>query len=214
MPKRDGSLRFCIDYRKLNAITKKDVYPLPRIDDILDILGKSRYFITLDLASGYWQIAMDPANHEKSAFVTHHGLFEFNRIPFGLCNAPATFQRLMQKVLACLEWHCCFIYLDDILVASETFEEHLQHLKLVFDHFREACLMLKQKKCFFVQLEVHYLGHVISAECIKPDHTKTEKVKQFPMPTDVTQVCQFLGLASYYRQFVPNFLSIAAPLYA
>ena len=147
VPKRDGSLCFCVDYRKLNAVTKKDVYPLPRIDDILDTLGKSRYFTTLDLASGYWQIEMDPASQEKSAFVTHHGLFEFRRMPFGLCNAPATFQRLMQTVLAGLEWHCCFIYLDDILVASQTFEEHMEHLRLIFDRFRKAGLTEKVFLC-------------------------------------------------------------------
>ena len=214
VPKRDGSLRFCVDYRKLNAITKKDVYPLPRIDDILNTFGKSRYFTMLDLASGYWQIEMDPASREKSAFRTHHGLFEFCRMPFGLCNVPATFQRLMQTVLAGLEWRCCFIYLDDILIASQTFEEHLEHLRLVFDRLRKAGLTLKPKKCFFVQQKVQYLGHVISPEGIMPDPAKTEKVKQFPMPTDVTKVRQFLGLTSYYRRFVPRFSSIAAPLHA
>lgn len=214
VPKRDGTLRFCVDYRKLNAMTKKDVYPLPRIDDILDTLGNSRYFTTLDLASGYWQIEMDPASREKSAFITHHGLFEFCRMPFGLCNAPATFQRLMQTVLAGLEWHSCFIYLDDILIASKTFEEHLSHLRLVFDRLRKAGLTLKPKKCFFVQREVYYLEHVISRNGIRPDPMKTQKVKQFPPPTDVTRVRQFLGLASYYRRFVPGFSRIAAPLHA
>ena len=114
VPKRDDTLRFCVDYRKLNAVTKKDVYPLPRINDILDTLGKSRYFTTLDLASGFWQIEMDPATREKSAFTTHCGLFEFVRMPFGMCNAPATFQRLMQLILAGIEWKYCFVYLDDI----------------------------------------------------------------------------------------------------
>ena len=120
VPKKDGSSRFCIDYRKLNSVTKKDVYPLPRIDDILDTLGQARYFTTLDLASGYWQIELDPATREKSAFTTHRGLFEFRRMPFGLCNAPSTFQRLMQVVLAGLEWQCCFVYIDDILVCSRS----------------------------------------------------------------------------------------------
>ena len=133
VPKKDGHLRFCVDYRRVNAITKKDVYPLPRTDDILDTLGQARYFSTLDLASGYWQIEMDPATKDKSAFTTHAGLFEFERMPFGLCNAPATFQRLMQAVLAGMEWKFCFVYLDDILVCSRTLEEHLDHFQQVFN---------------------------------------------------------------------------------
>lgn len=122
VPKKDGSLRFCIDYRRLNAVTRKDVYPLPRVDDILVALAEARYFTSLDLASGYWQIALDKDARQKSAFVTYNGLYEFVRMPFGLCNAPATFQRLMQRVLAGLEYKCCFIYLDDILVASSHFK--------------------------------------------------------------------------------------------
>ena len=110
-----------MDYRRLNAITKKDVYPLPRIDDILDTLGKTKYFSSLDLCSGYWQVELDKESRQKSAFATHQGLFEFVRMPFGLCNAPATFQRLMQVVLAGLDWDICFNYIDDILVASGTF---------------------------------------------------------------------------------------------
>ena len=121
VPKRDGSLRFCVDYRKVNAVMKKNVYPLPRIDDILDTLSEARYFSRLDLASGFWQIEMDPATREKSAFVTYHGLHEFVRMPFGLCNTPATFQWLMQVVLAGQEWKYCFVYLDNILVCSKTF---------------------------------------------------------------------------------------------
>jgi len=126
---------------------KKNVYPLPRIDDILDTLSEARYFSRLDLASGFWQIEMDPATREKSAFVTYHGLHEFVRMPFGLCNTPATFQRLMQVVLAGLEWKYCFVYLDNILVCSKTFGEHLEHLWLVFERLRRARLTLKPKKC-------------------------------------------------------------------
>ena len=125
VPKKDGTYRFCVDFCCLNAATKKDVYPLPRIDDILDTLGESRFFSSLDLASGYWQVELDHESRQKSAFTTYCGLFEFVRMPFGLCNVPATFQRLMQRVLAGLEWRTCFVYLDDILVASRSFEEHL-----------------------------------------------------------------------------------------
>ena len=146
VPKKDGSTRFCVDYHRLNAITRKDVYPLPRIDDILDTLGQSKYFSTLDLSAGYWQIELDQPSKEKSAFTTHCGLFEFNRMPFGLCNAPATFQRLMQSILARLEGRTCFVYIDDILVCLHSFEDHLVHLTQVFDRLRQA--QLKLKPCF------------------------------------------------------------------
>ena len=212
VPKKDGSLRFCIDYRQLNSLTKKDVYPLPRIDDILDTLGEAKYFSSLDLASGYWQVELDEDARQKSAFSTHQGLFEFIRMPFGLCNAPATFQRLMQVVLAGLEGKICHVYLDDILILSKTFAEHLQHLKEVFMRLRNAGLRLKPKKCFLLRDEVAYLGHVVSAAGVKPDPAKVEKVRHYPNPTDVTKVRQFLGLASYYRKFIPGFARIAHPL--
>ena len=151
VPKKDGSLRFCIDYRRLNGVTSKDVYPLPRIDDILDTLGTSQYFSSLDLCAGYWQIVLEPDARPKSAFMTHRGLHEFVRLPFGLCNGPSTFQRLMEVVLNGLVWSTCFVYIDDVLVCSKTFDEHLKHLNEIFARLCSANLKLKAKKCLYVQ---------------------------------------------------------------
>ena len=152
----DRSTRFCIDYRHLNGVTKKDVYPLPRIDDILDTLGQAKCFSTLYLSSGYWQVKLYPESRTKTAFTSHCGLYEFTRMPSGLCNAPATFQRLMQVVLSGLELDCCFVYIDDILIASKSFDEHIRHLQLIFDRLRQAGLRLKPKKCLFLREKVLY----------------------------------------------------------
>ena len=213
VPKKDGSLRFCVDYRRLNAVTRKDVYPLPRIEDILASLGEAKRFTSLDLASGYWQIELDESAREKSAFTTHRGLYEFTRMPFGLCNAPATFQRVMQQVLAGVEWDSVFSFIDDLLVASKTFSEHLNHLREVLQRLRAANLRLKTRKCSLLREETTYLGHVISTEGIKPDPAKTRQVENYPHPTDATKVRQFVGLASFYRRFIPNFATVAAPLH-
>ena len=214
VPKKDGTHRFCIDYRKLNSISKKDVYPLPRIDDILDTLGGMKFFSSVDLAAGYWQIGMDAESAAKSAFITHQGLHEFVWMPFGMCNAPATFQTLMEKVLSGLIWKTCFVYIDDVLVCSNTFAEHLNHLQQVFARLRCAGLRLRANKCLFLREEVPYLGHVVTRHGIHPDPTKTEKMRKYPVPLDVSQTRQFLGLASYYRRFVPEFSKIASPLHS
>ena len=159
--KRDGSLRFCIDYGGLNAVTKTDQFPLPWIDDLLDQLGKAKYFSTLDLASGYWQVKMHPVSKEKTAFATYQGLYEFNVMPFGLKNAPSVFQRLMQRVLMDLNPKegpdFVSTYIDDVLIFSLTFEEHLIHLRHVLDRLIEVRLKLKPQKCHFICSEVEYL---------------------------------------------------------
>ena len=213
--KRDGTHRFCVDYRALNAVTKTDSFPLPRIEDLLDQLGESKYFSTLDLASGFWQIRMDPSAQEKTAFVTHQGLYEFRVIPFGLTNAPAIFQRLMQQVMAPLKSTSrpdfVSVYLDDILIFSRSLEEHLQHLQMVIQRLVDVGLKLKPTKCRFAQTELEYLGHVVGRDGLKTNPRLVAAVSDFPVPDSVQGVRRFLGLASYYRKFIPNFSRIAHP---
>ena len=211
--KKDGSKRFCVDFRKLNQVTKKNSYPLPVIDDILALLGKAKIFISLDLKSGYWQVLMNESDKEKTAFACHRGLFEFNVMPFGLSNAPAVFQELMSVVLQGLG-DFAIAYLDDILVFSPTLEDHLQHLDTIFDRLRKHDLKLKLKKCNFLESETNYLGFIIGKDGIKPDPKKVEAIRSLPIPTCVREVRSFIGMSSYYRRFIPNFSEIAEPIIA
>ena len=211
--KRDGDTRFCVDYRKLNSCTRKHVFLLPRIDNTLDLLSQSAYFTTLNLASGYWQVRMDEGSQEKTAFTTYSGLYEFNMMPFRLCNAPATFQRLMETILTRLTGKICMVYIDDMIVFSQTFEDQLSHLKQVMDHLHQAGLHLKPKKCKFIQERVEYLGHVISKHGIEVDPVKVAAIRDFPPPTNLKSLKSFIGLVSYYRRFIPNFSSVAGPLH-
>ena len=210
--KKDGSPRFCLDYRKLNAVTIKDAFPLPRIDDALDQLANRKYYCTLDLASGYYQLPMHPKDSHKTAFITHEGLYEWLVLPMGLANSPATFQRCMAQVLKGLIPDTCLAYLDDIIVFGDDYEETMKNLELVFDRLRQANLKLKPKKCRIFQSRVSYLGHIVSQNGIQTDPTKVEAIKDWPTPTDVKGVRSFLGIASYYRKFIPNFATIAHSL--
>ena len=171
--KKDGTTCFCVDYRKVNDVTIKDAYPLARVDDTLDTLAGSVWFSTLDLKSGYWQVKVAPEDCEKTAFCTQEGLFEFSVMPFELCNAPATFQRLMDSVLAGLQWSSCLVYLDDIIIMGRSFEEHLKNLQHVLEHLKQAGLKLQPKKCQFLQHQVNFLGHIISSTGISPDPLNT-----------------------------------------
>ena len=211
--KKDGSTRFCVDYRKLNQVSKPLAYPLPLIDDLLGILGKARYFTSLDLISGYWQICMDSEeDKEKTAFCTsHRGLFQFKVMPFGLMNAPGIFSQLISLVMeGCEKFSTA--YIDDILVFSETLEEHLQHLQIVFDRLRKHSLKLKLKKCSFVQAETSYLGYRLTRDGIKPEEDKVEAIRKLSAPTTKTEVRAFIGSCSYYRKLLPNFAEIARPI--
>ena len=212
--KKDGSTRFCVDFRKLNGVTRKDAQPLPRIDDTLDTLGQACLFSTLDLASGYWQVQVDPKDQEKTAFVTPFGLYQFRVMPFGLSNAPATFQRLMEHVLSGLHWSICLVYLDDITVFGKSVEEHLDQLREVLTSLQNAGLKIKPSKCHLMQTRVRYLGHIVSSKGIEIDPEKVRCVSDWPTPTDQRSLKQFMGLASYYKRFVQGFAQVAAPLNA
>lgn len=203
--KKDNSWRFCVDYRRLNAVTKKDVYPLPRIDDAIDCLHSASYFSSLDLRSGYWQIPVHPSDKEKTAFVTPDGLFEFNVMPFGLCNAPATFERFMDTILRGLKWEICMCYLDDIIIYGTTFSEHNQRLGIVLDRIQKAGLVLNSKKCHFAERQAIVLGFLVDKDGIRPDPQKISAVRGFVTPRSLKDLRSFLGLCSYFRRFIKDF---------
>lgn len=210
VPKPEGQTRFCCDYRKVNAVTVRDSYPLPLISDIFDQLGGSTIFSTLDLKSGYWQIPVDPEDKPKTSFCCHMGLYQFRRVPFGLANAPAVFQRTMDRVLHSLIGKICYVYIDDIVVYSKTPEEHARHLAMVLERLNQYGLKLNKKKCHFACKEVSLLGYVINENGIRSHPDKTRAIANMAAPTTLKEVRAFLGMTGYYRQAIPNYADVAA----
>ena len=204
--------RMVLDFRELNNKTIGDSYPLPNITEIFDQVGSAKYYTVLDLASGFHQIKMDPRDAHKTAFSTPYGHYEFARMPFGLKNAPATFQRLMDNLLHGLQGNDLFVYLDDIVIYANSIKEHDRKFKLLADRLRQANLKLQIDKCDFLKRKVSYLGHILSKDGLSPDPKKIEAVKNFPVPKNIKNIRQFLGLAGYYRRFIKDFAKIAKPL--
>ena len=211
--KKDGTLRFCCDWRRLNKVTKRDAMPLPLINDMIDRLGKAKLFTKLDFTSGFYQIPLDAESIEKSAFVTPDGHYEWLVMGMGLTNAPATFQRLMHKMLGSLLWTSSMAYMDDLIIHSDSFETHLSDLREVFERIRAAKLKIKPPKCSFAKTGIHYLGHVITPEGVRCDPSTVKKVMDFTRPTSKKEVRSFLGLTSYYRRFIHRYAFIAKPLH-
>ena len=211
---KDGSYRFCVDFRKVNKVTKVDSFAMPLVADALDSLVGASVFSTLVLKSGFWQVQMPQDSQQKTAFATQNGLYEFLTMPFRLVNSGASFQRLMGHILRGLEYRFALIYIDDIIIFSKSVDEHLVHLKEVFRRLRDANVKLNPKKCSFVKQRVEYLGHVVTPEGISPNPDKVRVVQEFPTPINVKELRSFVDLANYYRRFVRGFSNIANPLNA
>jgi hypothetical protein len=203
--KKDGRVRFCVDYRKLNSLTIKDSYPLPRINDVLAKLGGASYYTVMDLSTAFWSIPVKEEDREKTAFTTKYGLWEWCSMPFGLTNAPATQQRFMEAVLSGLLWEFCMVYIDDIVIWSDTPEQHVERIAAVFQKLREGEVYLSPSKCFFAQSEFEILGHVCTKEGVSPNPKKVEAISNFPAPENRKELRRFLGLATWVSRFIRNF---------
>lgn len=212
VPKPDGSVRVCIDFRGLNAITVPDTYPMPRIDDLLHAATPTPYMTSLDLKAGYWQVKIRSEDEIKTGFITPFGIYKFKRMPFGLRNAPATFQRLIDRFRVKLEHIKILAYLDDIIIFSETYEKHLSDLHDVLQQMRECNLTVNETKCRFCCSSIKYLGHVITPEGLKSDPEKIESITKRPTPKSLKELMSFLQMCSWYRRFISNFSDLARPL--
>lgn len=213
VPKKDGSYRFCVDYRRLNKVTKKDAYPIPYIATILDNLRNSQWLSSLDIKSAYWQICLAEDSRELTAFtVSGRGLYQFKRMPFGLTNSPATFQRLVDRLLGPELEPNAFVYLDDIIVATDTFEKHLKVLEKIFERFIEAGLTFSKEKCNFCIPELKYLGYVVSSKGLHVDVDKVRAILELKPPKNATEIRRVIGMASWYRRFIPSFPHLINPL--
>ena len=204
-------LRLCVDYRRLNATSQTNAYPMPRIDDLIDQLGQAQFLSTLDLTRGYWQVPMGRASCHKTAFVTPSGQFQFTVMPFGLSGAPSTFQQLMDLLTKDTR-NFAPAYLDDLIIYSDTWENHLQHLTIILQQLRKANLTVKPQKCQLGMAECVYLGHVVGRGVVRPELSKVEAIQAFTQPTTKKQVRAFLGITGYYRKFISNYSTVAAPL--
>jgi hypothetical protein len=214
-PKPDGTLRMCVDYRGLNAVTERDVFPLPRAEDLFAKVKGKRVFSSIDLLKGYWQVAIQPRDRHLTAFTTPEGLFEYKVLAMGLTNAPATFQRMMTRIFQDLiDKGQVMVYLDDVLVMTETVEEHCTVMEDVLTRLRDNKLVIRFDKCKFGMKELKFLGFIISGDNMYTDPAKTKAVRDWPDPTTATALRGFLGLSNYFRKFIPNYAMIAAPLSA
>ena len=213
--KHDGTPRLVIDYRKLNKITVKNKYPADDVQAIMGRLQGSHYYSKFDLANGFLQVVLEEGSRDATTFITMRGMYRFTRMPFGLVNSPATFARVMAQVMAetGLRYHGVEVYVDDVLVHTATWGEHISHLRKIFTQFRKRNVKLKAKKCLLVANQVPFLGHVVSHEGIAPDPSKVESVRKWPVPTTAKQLHSFLGLSGYYRRYIRGYSSLAAPLF-
>lgn len=211
VPKKDGGVRFCTDFRKLNSVSCFDSYPMPRIDELIERLGKASFMTTLDLCKGYWQVPLDPSCKPYTAFRSPSGLYQYTVMPFGLHGAPATFQRLMDRVLTGCEQYAA-AYLDDVVIYSGSWQEHLRHLEDILKRLQEAGLTINTTKCSWAQTEVRYLGYLLGHGQIRPQVEKLKAIQNIARPQTKKQVRSFLGLIGWYRRFVPHFASLATPL--